>query len=51
MAKAQEKAVAVEQLAELEGGEILDQMIETGIRATDDSQRERAQDLIKNFVE
>ncbi len=51
MAKAQEKAVAVEQLGELEGGDILEQMIDTGIRATDDSQRERAQDLIKNFVE
>ncbi|MBW2414164.1 MAG: type VI secretion system contractile sheath large subunit [Deltaproteobacteria bacterium] len=48
MADAQE-AVAVDQLQELEGGDILDQMIDTGIKPAEDG-RERAVDLIKNFV-
>lgn len=48
MADAQE-SVAVDALEELEGGGILDQMIDTGIKPSEDG-RERAVDLIKNFV-
>jgi type VI secretion system protein ImpC len=50
MAAEQREAVAVEQLEELEAGDILDQMIDTGIRPSDDTARERAVDLVKNFV-
>ena len=43
------EAVGVDALQELEGGGILDQMIDTGIKPSEDG-RERAVDLIKNFV-
>ena len=48
MAEALE-AVGVDALQELEGSGILDQMIDTGIKPSEDG-RERAVDLIKNFV-
>ena len=41
---------SVEELVELDGGDILDQMVETGIRPSTDSARTRAKDLIANFV-
>jgi type VI secretion system protein ImpC len=50
-AKDQAKKVRVEELETLEGGDLLSQMIETGIRPSDDVARERAKDLLKNFVE
>jgi len=52
MANAQaSEAVGVEQLGELEGNELLTQIIDTGIRARDDAGRERGQDLVRNLVE
>ena len=40
----------IEELAELEAPDLLDQILDTGIRAPDDAARERGQDLIKNLV-
>jgi type VI secretion system protein ImpC len=50
MAKEQKAGVAIEQLQELEGGEILSQMIEGGIKPSDDAERDRAKDLILTLV-
>ena len=50
-AKDQAKKVRVEELETLEAGDLLGQMIDTGIKPSDDSARDRAKDLIKNFVE
>ena len=50
-AKEQAKRVKVDELETLEGSDLLGQMIDTGIRPTDDTAREHAKDLIKNFVE
>lgn len=47
---AAEKALKVKELKEQDGGTILDQLIETGIRATDKNTRDHAQDLVKNLV-
>jgi type VI secretion system protein ImpC len=44
------KAVKVQELDQLEGGDLLSQMIDTGIKPGSDAGRERAQDLVKNFV-
>jgi type VI secretion system protein ImpC len=44
------KAVKVEELNELEGGDILGQMIDTGIKPRGDKAKERAEDLVKTFV-
>jgi type VI secretion system protein ImpC len=44
------KAVRVQELEELASDDLLTQLIETGVRPRDDAGRERAQDLIKNFV-
>jgi hypothetical protein len=40
---AKAKAVKVEQLGELEGGDILSQMIDTGIKPRGDQAKERAE--------
>lgn len=48
MAKA--KAVKVEELEELEPGDLLGQMIDTGIKPRGDAAKERAEDLVKTFV-
>ena len=48
MAKA--KQVKVAELEELESDDLLAQMIDTGIKPKGEDQRDRAQDLIKNFV-
>jgi type VI secretion system protein ImpC len=45
------KPVKVHELETLEGGEILDQMIETGIKPRDEGGRQHARDLMRNFVE
>jgi len=50
-AKDQAKKVRVEELETLEAGDLLGQMIDTGIKPSDDTARDRAKDLIKNFVE
>ena len=50
-AKEQAKRVKVDELETLEGADLLGQMIDTGIRPSDDTAREHAKDLIKNFVE
>jgi type VI secretion system protein ImpC len=45
------QAVKIEQLAELKGDELLDQIIDTGIKpSTGQASRDRAQALIKSFV-
>ncbi|HKC50563.1 MAG TPA: type VI secretion system contractile sheath large subunit, partial [Myxococcota bacterium] len=45
------KPVKIQELESLEAGDLLSQMIETGVRPRDDAARERAQDLIKNYVD
>ena len=50
MATAKVKPVKVEELAELEGSDILGQMIDTGIKPRGDKAKERAEDLVKTFV-
>ena len=52
MAAAKEgvKPVKVQELETLEPGDLLSQMIDTGVKPRDDAARERAQDLIKNYV-
>ena len=45
------KPVKVHELETLEGGQILDQMIETGIKPRDESGRQHARGLVRNFVE
>src|SRR5262245_51225178 len=45
------KPVKVHELETLEGSQILDQMIETGIKPRDESGRQHARDLVRNFVE
>ena len=47
---AKQQAVAPDQLAGLESGDLLDQIIETGIRPSDDTGRTRARDLVSNLV-
>ena len=53
MAAAKEgvKPVKVQELETLEAADLLSQMIDTGVKPRDDAARERAQDLIKNYVE
>ena len=48
---AKAKAIKVEQFDELEGDDILSQMINTGIKPRGDKAKERAHDLVKTFVE
>jgi len=43
--------VAVEEIAELDDKSLLDQIVETGIKPSDDTARDRATELIKNLVE
>jgi len=45
------KPVKVQELEALEPAALLSQMIDTGVKPRDDAARERAQDLIKNYVE
>ena len=45
------KALEVQEVEQLEGGDLLDQIIDTGIRATDETARERGQELIRNLVD
>src|SRR5262245_17360932 len=45
------KPVKVQELETLEPAALLSQMIDTGVKPRDDAARERAQDLIKNYVE
>ena len=47
MAAAKAKAVKVEEFTELEGGDILSQMIDTGIKPRGDKAKERAE--VDNF--
>jgi len=51
MADAKTKALEIQEVEQLEGGDLLDQIIETGIRPADDSGRDRAQALIRNLVD
>ena len=50
MATKKAKPVKISEFEELEGGDILDQMIDTGIKPRGDKATERAQDLVKTFV-
>jgi len=45
------KPKSVSEVVEMEAGEILDEMLETGIKARDEAGREFGQTLIKNLVE
>jgi len=45
------KSKPVSEVIELEGGDILSEMLETGIKARDESSREFGEGLIKNLVE
>ena len=45
------KAVKVQELETLEAGDLLEQIIATGVKPRDDEERGRAQDLIGKFVE
>jgi type VI secretion system protein ImpC len=45
------KALEVQEVEQLEGGDLLDQIIDTGIRPGDEAARERGQELIKNLVD
>ena len=51
MAKEKTAPLEVHEVEQLDGGGILDQIIDTGIKARDDSGRERGEQLIKNLVE
>ena len=50
MARAK-KAKPVKEVVELEGGDILAEMLDTGIKPRDEAAKEFGQDLIKNLVE
>ena len=45
------KAKPLNEILEMEGGDILAEMLESGIKPRDDASREFGQDLIKNLVE
>ena len=45
------KPLEVQEVEQLEGGDLLDQIIDTGIRATDETAREHGQELIRNLVD
>ena len=45
------KPLEIQEVEQLEGGDLLDQIIDTGIRATDETARERGQELIRNLVD
>ena len=45
------KDKALSEVIELEGGDILAEMLQTGIKPRDDASKEYGQDLIKNLVE
>ena len=45
------KPLEVQEVEQLEGGDLLDQIIDTGIRAGDETARERGQELIRNLVD
>jgi len=47
---ARAKKVKVEELDTLDGQELLAQMVDTGIKPRGDDARERAEDLVRNFV-
>ncbi|MCA9512969.1 MAG: type VI secretion system contractile sheath large subunit [Myxococcota bacterium] len=47
---ARTKAVKVEKLGELEGEDLLAQMIDTGIKPRGDEAHDRARELVRNFV-
>ena len=49
MAKAQEKAVPIEKLGELDAQSLLDQIVDTGIRPAEGG-RDRARDLVQTLV-
>ena len=50
MAKAEQKAVPIEKIGELDSQSLLDQIVDTGIRPRDDAGRERARDLVQTLV-
>ena len=50
MAKQKVKPVAVTELEELDAGDVLSQMIDTGIKPRGEQAKERAEDLVKTFV-
>ncbi len=45
------KPLEIQEVEQLEGGDLLDQIIDTGIRPSDETGRERAQSLIRNLVD
>jgi type VI secretion system protein ImpC len=45
------KPLEIQEVEQLEGGDLLDQIIDTGIRAGDETARERGQELIRNLVD
>ena len=45
------KAKPVKEVVELEGGDILSEMLDTGIKPRDEAAKEYGQDRIKNLVE
>jgi type VI secretion system protein ImpC len=45
------KALEIQEVEQLEGGDLLDQIIDTGIRPGDETARERGQELIRNLVD
>jgi type VI secretion system protein ImpC len=47
---AKAKAVKITELEELDAGDVLDQMLSTGIKPRGEAATERAQDLVKTFV-
>jgi type VI secretion system protein ImpC len=51
MADAKKKALPVQEVEQLEGPDLLDQILDTGIRARDESARDRGQSLIRNLVD
>ncbi len=47
---AQQQEIAVDELESLESGDLLDQILDTGIKARDDSAKERGKELIQNLI-
>ncbi len=51
MAEVKTTALPIQEVEQLEGGDLLDQILETGIKPRDEAARERGQELIRNLVD